>query len=1075
MHLRFAALRWMAPLFLLTGCIDDLPQQPPGVEPGTVFRRWTIDRLTADPAFDERLVSDRQTGGIVDVVQPLGNLIIMPAGVTPPAVAEVYSNETGETFWVSAQAPVASGPLLAPDSAIGSAVYLGQVLRFRKTAEDAALRFVISAAKLEALDGNGVAPSFDECPWARGALLEFAVDCAELMMSEIDVTYYGYDDPTRLDPVEAFYYASSTVRLFGWGSEWYADAHTSAVSVEALFGDSNFDVERSGGVDWQPVVRLNGPITVEIPLDSISMGEEFEVGMQVEARVQNRRQRESYIDAYFRDPASSEGLGVEFEGLTMLAPPDEIREDIVWSPPAATTCEANGPGGTIAFETDTYVEPEWPGGHASIMVTRTGGSAGVASVVLTTNDGSAMAGSDYGAVTTLVRFADGEEGRRMVAVPVHADTIMEDAETVMLSLGSPGGCATLGRASAELTILDDDQPPPATYTLGGTVTGLEGSGLQLRTTGFVVAITDNGPFAFPAEFSPGADYDITIDQQPTDPLQSCSVANGTGVIGDQDVTDVLVTCETPAGAGGLDPSFGTGGLVEARITPDSDDRFAAALALQADGKVLALGRSVLVRYHADGTLDTGFGSSGEVQVDFGADGVRLYGVTVQADGRILVAGGTIDNTNLPADEDIALARYNADGTLDASFGAGGVVTTDFIGRIDGGYDVLLQPDGSILVAGLAMVNAGGDFDFAVVRYTDAGALDTTFGAAGDGRASVNLAGNSDAAYAVALQSDGGIIVVGRAAPSGGSDPDIGIARFDASGILDPDFGTAGIVRVPTAEADWPLDAAVDASDRILVSGSYGFSAFVARYAPDGTPDATFGGGMVVFDELFRANGIALDDDGRILLAGEAGDDLAVPVVDGTAGCGHRHRPQPVVLRDDRVLLAAQDLQSEQGRPQHRHQHDDNCAQGAAAVNARAARCLESTGAFHLLPSSSAGVPLPSLTAVRRHRSARDASGGPACYSYCTPQAGQTQFGPRRRRPTWRSPWRTQPGSRPSSSCLRTRLFSSGVGAGTSNSRRCAQLRHSNQISPAPFSLVAMRTTSEKPPQPTGHGTMSPFR
>lgn len=870
------SLRWLLLIVVFSGCIENPQQPPPGEESGSAFRIWTIERLANDPEFDRLVEANQQEGGVVDVVRVIGGLSIYPGGAGPEATGEVFSNETGETYWVSAQAPAPNG-LEAPDSAVGTETKLNQVLRFRKDTEDAELRFTITQVQLEAIEGNAADPTNAECPWwVRGVLTEFAGECAPLMKAEVQATYFAYTDPTRLEPPEAFYFATSTAKLYGWGTSWIPDVYTDGPSVQPLFrrGHFNTDVD-SDGSGRHPILRLQAPVPVEIPLDSVDVGEEFEVVMMTSARSHNRRQKESYVAAYFRDPATSNGLTVEFEGLAMLDPPDEIREDVVWTPPAVNACETPGAGGTIAFETGSYLEPEWPAGGATITVTRTGGSAGTASVVFTTSDGTAVAGSDYNAVTSLILFADGEDGKRAVRVPIITDTEQEDDETVMLSLASPGGCATLGAAAAQLTILDDDQPPPASYTLGGTVVGLEGTGLRVRDRGIAVTeITENGAWAFNADYVPGSEYDVTIDAQPSDPLQVCTVTNGTGVFGDEDVTDVLVTCETPAATGGLDPAFGTGGIVEANIAPDTDDRFAMALATQPDGKVLAVGQTTVVRYNADGTVDTSFGTNGQVVANFGTGGERLYAVAVQPDGRILIAGAREDNVGLPANDDFAMMRLEADGTLDASFGTGGVVTTDFHGRIDAAYDVLVQPDGAIVLAGVAL-DAAVNADFAVARYTSAGVLDTSFGPAADGKAAINLAGNSDNAYSVALQSDGGIIVAGRAAASGGSDPDIGIVRFDASGILDANFGDAGIVRAPTAEAEWALDVVVDVSGRILVSGGVGGTGFVARYGADGAPDASFDGGMITTDLLFSANGIALDDEGRILIAGAGADDLAV--------------------------------------------------------------------------------------------------------------------------------------------------------------------------------------------------------
>ena len=149
-------------------------------------------------------------------------------------------------------------------------------------------------------------------------------------------------------------------------------------------------------------------------------------------RAYSRRQGESYISAYFRDPLSGEGLDVQTHGLLLLDPPARIPP-LQWTPPPV---ECTGAAGVIAFDSTAYLHPEWPGqGHpARIIVTRTGGSAGPASAVVSTGGGSATAGVDYAPVTTIVRFEAGEEGRTEVSIPIVADTIAEEYETVTLSM-----------------------------------------------------------------------------------------------------------------------------------------------------------------------------------------------------------------------------------------------------------------------------------------------------------------------------------------------------------------------------------------------------------------------------------------------------------------------------------------------------------------------------------------------------------------------------------------------------------------------------------------------------------------
>src|SRR5690606_15198328 len=132
----------------------------------------------------------------------------------------------------------------------------------------------------------------------------------------------------------------------------------------------------------------------------------------------------------------------------------------------------------------------------------------------------------------------------------------------------------------------------------------------------------------------------------------------------------------------------------------------------------------------------------------------------------------------------------ADGSIDTGFGDDGLVTVDFGGRPDGVHDIAIQPDGATVVVGTAnTVDQFGaaDGDFAIVRLTSAGALDGTFGT--NGTLTVDIAGRSDGAHAVALLSDGRIAVTGRAAESGGDDPEIAVVLIDAAGVLDPTFGS----------------------------------------------------------------------------------------------------------------------------------------------------------------------------------------------------------------------------------------------------------------------------------------------
>jgi uncharacterized delta-60 repeat protein len=152
-----------------------------------------------------------------------------------------------------------------------------------------------------------------------------------------------------------------------------------------------------------------------------------------------------------------------------------------------------------------------------------------------------------------------------------------------------------------------------------------------------------------------------------------------------------------------------------------------------------------VRYNADGSLDTGFGGGdGIVTTSISAGDDKAHGLALQADGKIIVVGETSGNG-----KDFAVLRYNADGSLDTSFGGGdGIVTTDFAGgSFDVAYRVVVQADGRIVVGG---ASGSGTTDFAVARYLADGSLDTSF--SGDGKQTVDLAGSVDEGFGLALDA-----------------------------------------------------------------------------------------------------------------------------------------------------------------------------------------------------------------------------------------------------------------------------------------------------------------------------------
>jgi len=295
--------------------------------------------------------------------------------------------------------------------------------------------------------------------------------------------------------------------------------------------------------------------------------------------------------------------------------------------------------------------------------------------------------------------------------------------------------------------------------------------------------------------------------------------------------------------GSLDTSFGVGGKVVTDFTDEEDA--ASSLAIQADGKIVAAGWAgsgaegssldpsfALARYNPDGTLDTSFGGVGTVTTQFTPDFDAASSVTIQADGKIVAAG--VAGVGL-ADlhPSFALARYNADGSLDPSFGVASRVTTNFTSGDDETSSVAIQSDGKIVAAGWADVSRGA---FALARYNPDGSLDASFGSAG--KIITNFTPHQDFAAAVTIQADGRIVAAGGSGiggPIGGANWCFALARYNPDGSLDRGFGAAGRVTSPFHPGyAFALGVAIQGDRKIVAAGDAGGNAYrfaIARYLP----------------------------------------------------------------------------------------------------------------------------------------------------------------------------------------------------------------------------------------------------
>jgi uncharacterized delta-60 repeat protein len=344
---------------------------------------------------------------------------------------------------------------------------------------------------------------------------------------------------------------------------------------------------------------------------------------------------------------------------------------------------------------------------------------------------------------------------------------------------------------------------------------------------------------------------------------------------------VALVAGATAADGDLDASFGSGGTVTTDFSGEQD--VANALVSQKNGKLVAAGYSgvafAVTRYNTDGSLDRGFGTGGKVLTHFSGNSFDFaYGVAIQSDGKIVVAG----QSNVSGSSDFAVARYSIHGDLDKSFGSGGKVVTDFTGHAsyEGAFAILIQSNGKIVLGGVS--NATGSADFALARYNTDGSLDTSFGSGGKVTTDFGGCDSCDVATALAIQQDGKIVAAGV---SGANDDYFAISRYNSNGSLDTSFGNGGKVLTPfngfasgvAIQQDGKIVAAgYSGGPNVCNGGDYGSDFALARYNTDGSLDTSFGcGGKMTTDfagngSVDQARAVAVQKDAKIVAAGFSG-------------------------------------------------------------------------------------------------------------------------------------------------------------------------------------------------------------
>lgn len=329
----------------------------------------------------------------------------------------------------------------------------------------------------------------------------------------------------------------------------------------------------------------------------------------------------------------------------------------------------------------------------------------------------------------------------------------------------------------------------------------------------------------------------------------------------------------------LDTTFNLTGAQQISFGSGSVFNNCYAVALQVDGKIVVAGNEdngggiykfVIARLNTNGSFDTTFNLTGTQTLLIG-DSATGKAVIEQTDGKLVEVG---QETTLGVDR-IAVARFNINGSLDTSFNTTGTNTV-LLGTAAQGNAVALQTDGKIVVAGSATIAAVNEC--AVARFTTAGILDTTFNTLGS---QVLLLGTAAQANAVALQTNGKIIVAGSATVGGVSE--FAAARFNTDGSLDTSFNSTGTNTVLLGTAAQGNAVALQSDGKIVIAGTATVSGVdeigVARLNADGTLDTTFnltGTQTISFGGSFAVGrAVAVQTNGTIVVVGSSDNTLAV--------------------------------------------------------------------------------------------------------------------------------------------------------------------------------------------------------
>lgn len=344
--------------------------------------------------------------------------------------------------------------------------------------------------------------------------------------------------------------------------------------------------------------------------------------------------------------------------------------------------------------------------------------------------------------------------------------------------------------------------------------------------------------------------------------------------------------------GSYDNSFGTNGIFNYGLNYETGSY---ECAIKSDGKILVAGYTtdnggggtamLLLQLNADGTLDNSFGNGGVTYHDIGPREDMAYGLAVQADGKIVLCGSTVDTTTIDYNNVPVLVRFNADGSHDAAFGTNGKATVPVTYAENEFAAVRIQPDGKIVAAG-HIANGLLWYSALIARFNSDGTLDNTFGT--NGVVNKNVNNVDDEFFDLQLTPDNNIVLTGFSVIQGDLDFRLLVMKYDATGTPVASFGTNGQVVWGTESMNVGDALYLQADGKLLIAGGAGQSPpgnldwGLWRLNADGSPDNGFGlNGRIMLDfnnQADEALGVVQQSDEKIVVVGKSRDtdvDLAI--------------------------------------------------------------------------------------------------------------------------------------------------------------------------------------------------------